>query len=191
MTWVKTYGSFTNKPWRKSRLVSKSLSKSRCRSARWWLATKLTLDNHKQTGICFTNTTICCHRNKLYVLTSLPKQLYLQPAFCAWTYCTVNKVCHPCCHHPEFTSQRTHAQRCWNRGFKMTSQLLPLTFSERTSHRPSNDAIWDLRYDWGHDSTASWWDPLWIRLVLDRTESQVRRGSGPSQVLSQVLSQDC
>ena len=39
----------------------------------------------------------------------------------------------------------------------MTSQLLPLTLSERTSHRQSNDAIWDLRHDLRHDSIESRW----------------------------------
>ena len=42
-------------------------------------------------------------------------------------------------------------------GFEMTSQLLPLTLSERTSHRQSNDAIWDLRHDFRRDSIESRW----------------------------------
>ena len=67
MTWV------TNKPWHKSWLVSESRSKSRYRSARWWLAPRLTFEYHNQTGICFTNTRNYCHRNKIYVFTSLLK----------------------------------------------------------------------------------------------------------------------
>ena len=157
MTWVKTQGVFTNKPWHKSWLVSVSRSKSRYRSARWWLAPRLTFEYHNQTGICFTNTRNYCHRNKIYVLTSLLKQIYLQSAECARIYCTVNMVCHSCYHHREFTSRRTHEQRCGDCGFEMTSQLLPLTLSERTSHRQINDAIWDLRHDLRRDSIESRW----------------------------------
>ena len=76
MTWVKTQGVFTNKPWHKSWLVSKSRSESRCRSARWWLAPRLSSEYHNRTDICFTNTRNYCHRNKIYVLTSLLKQIY-------------------------------------------------------------------------------------------------------------------
>ena len=157
MTWVKTQGVFTNKPWHKSWLVSESRSKSRYRSARWWLAPRLTFEYHNQTGICFTNTRNYCHRNKIYVFTSLLKQIYLQPAACARIYCTVNTACHSCCHHREFTSWRTHERQCCYCGFEMTSQLLPLTLNERTSHRPSNDAIWDLRHDLRRDLTESRW----------------------------------
>ena len=49
------------------------------------------------------------------------------------------------------------AQRCGDCGFEMTSQLLPLTLSERTSHGQSNDAIWDLRHDLRRDSIESRW----------------------------------
>ena len=157
MTWVKTQGVFTNKPWHKSWLVSESRSKSRYRSARWWLAPRLTFEYHNQTGICFTKTRNYCHRNKIYVLTSLLKQIYLQSAECARIYCTVNMVCHSCYHHREFTSRRTHEQRCGDCGFEMTSQLLPWTLSERTSHRQINDAIWDLRHDLRRDSIESRW----------------------------------
>ena len=131
------------------------------------------------------------------------RSLLKQPDVCARIYCTVNTVCHSCCHHHEFTSRRTHELRCcnwpnsqipectcsishnatfstemctfvfwmlhcgiWNRcilgfvrsvycGFGMTSQLLPLTLSERTSHRPSSNAIWDLRHDLRRDLTES------------------------------------
>ena len=73
MTWVKTQGAFTNKPWH-NWLVSESRSKSRCRSARWWLAPWLTFEYRNQPGICFTNTRNYCHRNKIYVLTNLSYQ---------------------------------------------------------------------------------------------------------------------
>ena len=155
MAWVKTQGVFTNKPWHKSWLVSESRSKSRCRSARWWLAPWLTFEYHNQTGICFTNTRNYCHRNKIYVLTSPLKQIYLQQALCAWIYCAVNKVCHSRCHLHEIMSWRTHEQRCCYREFEMMSQLLPL--SERTSHRQSNGTIWDLCHDISRDLTESRW----------------------------------
>ena len=84
--------------------------------------------------------------------------IYLQSAECALIYCTVNTVCHSCYHHREFTSRRTYEQRCGDcSGFEITSQLLPLTLSERTSHRKSNDAIWDLRHDLRRDSIESRW----------------------------------
>ena len=67
MTWVKTSGLFTKKPWHKSRLVSQSRSKSRRRSARWWHAPRLTFENHNQTGIWFANTRNYCIRNKIYL----------------------------------------------------------------------------------------------------------------------------
>ena len=72
-------------------------------------------------------------------------------------YCTVNMVCHSCCHHREFTSWRTHEHQCCYCGFEMTSQLLPLTLNERTSHRPSDDAICDLRHDLRRDLGESRW----------------------------------
>ena len=50
-----------------------------------------------------------------------------------------------------------HEQRCCYCGIEMTSQLLPLTLSERTSHRPRNVAIWDLRHDLRCDLTESRW----------------------------------
>ena len=124
--------------------MSESRSKSWCRLARWWLAPWLTLEYYNQTGICFANRRNYCHRNKIYVLTSLLKQIYLQLAACARIYCFVNMVC---CHHREFTSWRTHGQRCCYRGFEMTSQLLPLTVIERTPHIPGNAMIWDLCRD--------------------------------------------
>ena len=73
---------------------SLGVSKSWCRSARWWLAPWLTFEYHNQTGICFTNTRNYCDRNKTYVLTSPLKQIYLQPALCAriivlWTRCVI------------------------------------------------------------------------------------------------------
>ena len=85
------------------------------------------------------------------------KQIYLQPALCARIYCAVNKVCHACCHSRELSFWRTHEQRCFYREIEMTSQLLPLTLSERTSSRQSNDAIWDLRHDLSRDLTESRW----------------------------------
>ena len=183
MPWVKTQGIFTNKPWHKPWLVSESRNKSWCRSARWWLAPRLSSEYHNRSDICFTNTRNYCHRNKIYVLTSLLKQIYLQSAECARIYCTVNTVCNSCYHHREFTSRRTHEQRCGDCGFEMTSQLLPLTLSARTSHRQSNDAIYET-YVMTYVATQSSLDdfPLWIRLDLDpdRVSSETRSGSKPS-----------
>ena len=119
-------------------------SKSRCRSATWWLAPRLTFEYHNETGTCLINTRNYCHRNKIYVFPSLFKQIYLQRVLRTRIHCAINTVCHSCCRHREFTSWRTHKQRCCYCGLKMTSQLLPLTVNEGTSHRPSNNAIWDL-----------------------------------------------
>ena len=96
-------------------------------------------------------------QKQIYVLTSLLKQVYLQPAICARIYCTVNTACLSCCHHREFTSWCTHERQCCYCRFEMTSQLLPFTLNERTSHKPSNDAIWDLRHDLRRDLTESQW----------------------------------
>ena len=163
--------------------MSESRSKSWCRSARWWLAPRLSSEYHNRSDICFTNTRNYCHRNKIYVLTSLLKQIYLQSAECARIYCTVNTVCNSCYHHREFTSRRTHEQRCGDCGFEMTSQLLPLTLSARTSHRQSNDAIYET-YVMTYVATQSSLDdfPLWIRLDLDpdRVSSETRSGSKSS-----------
>ena len=192
MTWVKTQGVFTNKPWHKSWLVSESRSKSRYRSARWWLAPRLTFEYHNQTGICFTNTRNYCHRNKIYVFTSLLKQIYLQPAACARIYCTVNTACHSCCHHREFTS--------WAHTWK--AMLLLWIWDDVT--------IVAIDFEWKNVTQTkqrrdmrltSWLTSRLNRvsmiflceydLTWTRTESQVRLGPGPSQVLSQVSSQDC
>ena len=109
----------------------------------------------------------CCHRNKIYVLASLLKQIYLQPAVCTRIYCTVNMVCHSCCHHREFKSWPTPEHQCCYCGFEMTSQLLPLTLNIRTPHRPSNDAMWDLRHDLRRDLSESRWlsfvNTTWLR----------------------------
>ena len=56
------------------------------------------------------------------------KYIYNWLCVCTRIYCTVNTVCHSCCHHREFTSWRTHEKRCCYCGFEMTSQLLPLTW---------------------------------------------------------------
>ena len=69
-------------------------------SARWWLAPRLTFEYNKQTGICLRNTRNNCHKNKIYVLTSLLKQTYLQPALCARIYYAVSflwpsRISHP------------------------------------------------------------------------------------------------
>ena len=188
MTWVKTQGIFTNKPWHKSWLRSKSRSESRCRSARWWLAPRLSSEYHNRTDICFTNTRNYCHRNKIYVLTRLLKQIYLQSAECARIYCTVNTVCHSCYHHREFTSRHTHndvaivgssrddvtivAIDCEWKNVTQTKQRRDMRLTSRLNRV---SMIFLCEYD----------------LTWTRTESKVRLGPGPSQVLSQVSSQDC
>ena len=160
--------------------MSESRSKSRCRSSRWWLAPRLTFEYHNQTGTCFTNTKNYCHRNKLYVLTSLLIQIYLQPALCAPIYCALNKVCY-CCHHRKFTSWRTHEQRCCYPGFEMTSQLLPLTLEWKNVTQTKQR----------HDMRLTSWLKSWLKrismiflceydLTWTRTKSPVRLGPGPS-----------
>ena len=151
-----------------------SLIKSRCMSAWWWLAPRLTLEYHNQTGISFTNARNYRHRNKIYVLTSLLKQIYSQPTFCTWIYCTVNTVCHSCCHHCEFTSRGTHEQQCCYRRFKLTSQLLQLIEWKNVTQT-------NQRHDMGLSS--------WLRLQLNRVSmsflcewvsSETRSGSKSS-----------
>ena len=165
------------------------MSESRCSSARWWLAPRLTFGYHNQAGICFTNIRNCCHRSQFYVLKIILKQIHLQPTSCTRIYCAVNKVCHSFCHHREFTSCHNHEQRCCYRGFEMTSQLLLLTLSERKSHTQNNGVIWDLRHDLTdlrRDLTESRWCSFVIKTWLGRGP---RLGPGLSQVLSQVSSQ--
>ena len=72
-------------------------------------------------------------------------------------------------------SWRTHEQRCCNCGFGMTSQLMPLTLSERTSHIPRNDAIWDLRHDLRHDLRRDLTESRWFSFV-----NTTWLGPGPS-----------
>ena len=193
MTWVKTQGVFTNKPWHKSWLLSKSRSESRCRSARWWLAPWLSSEYHNRTDICFTNTRNYCHINKIYVLTSLLKQIYLQSAECARIYCSVNTVCHSCYHHREFTSRRTHKQRCGDLlwvGDDVTIIAIDFEWKNVTQTKQRRDMR--LR-SW----LTSWLNRVSMIFLCEydltwtRTESHVRLGPGPSQVLSQVSSQDC
>ena len=67
---------------------------------------------------------------------------------------------------------------CCYCGFEMTSQLLPLTLSERMLHRPSNDAIWDLRHDLRRNLTESRWFSFVNTTWLDSSET--RSGSKSS-----------
>ena len=193
MTWVKTQGVFINKLRHKSRLVSESRSMPRCRSARWGLAPRLIFEYHNQTDICFTNTRNYCHRNKIYVLTSLLKQIYLQPTVCARTYCTVNTACHSCCHHREFTSWRTHERQLmlllWIRD-DVTIVVIDFEWKNFTQSKQRRD----MRLTSWLTSRLKWVSMIFLceyDLTWTRTESQVRLGPGPSQVLSQVSSQDC
>ena len=184
MTWVKTQGVFTNKPWHKSWLVSKSRSESRCRSARWWLAPRLSSEYHNRTDICFINTWNYCHRNKIYVLTSLLKQIYLQSAQCARTYCTVNTVCHACYHHREFTSRRTHEQAMWRLWLRDDVTIVAIDFIWVKERHTDKATTWYETYVMTYVATQSSLDdfPLWIRLDLDpdRVSSGTRSGSKPS-----------
>ena len=192
MTWVKTQGLFTNKPLHKSWLVSKSRSESRCRSARWWLAPRLSSEYHNWTDICFTDTRNYCHRNKIYVLISLLKQIYLQTAECARIYCTVNTVCHSCCHHREFTSRRTHEQRCGDCGFESDVTIVAIDFEWKNVTQTKQRR--NMRLTSWLTSRLNRVSMIFLceyDLTWTRTESQVRLGPGPSQVLSQVSSQDC
>ena len=67
-----------------------------------------------------------------------------------WTWCVILVV--------TITNSRPGAPMNTNIcGFEMTSQLLPLTLNERTSHRSSDDAICDLRHDLRRDLSESRW----------------------------------
>ena len=183
MTWVKTQGVFTNKPWHKSWLVSKSRSESRCRSARWWLAPRLSSEYHSRTDICFTNTRNYCHRNKIYVLTSLLKQIYLQSAECARIYCTVNTE-----HGVSFlvSPSRIHVQAhpwtvMWRLWVRDDVTIVAIWVKERHTDKATT---WYETYVMTYVATQSSLDdfPLWIRLDLDpdRVSSETRSGSKPS-----------
>ena len=186
MTWVKTQGVFTNKPWHKSWLVSKSRSESRCRSARWWLAPRLSSEYHNRIDICFTNTRNYCHRNKIYVLTSLLRKIYSQSAEYARIYCTVK-----CEHGVPFllSSSRIHVQaHPWT---AMWRSIVGSRWRHNCCHwlwvkeRHTDKAT--TRYEtyvMTYVATQSSLDdfPLWIRLDLDpdRVSSETRSGSKPS-----------
>ena len=127
------------------------------------------------------------------MLTSLLKQIYLQPTVCARIYCTVNTVCHSCCHHREFTSRRTHERQCCYCGFEMTSQLLPNVDFEWKDVTQTKQRR-DMRLTSWLTSGLNRVSTIFLceyDLTWTPTESQVRLGPGPSQVLSQVSSQDC
>ena len=193
MTWVKTQGVFTNKPWHKSWLVSTSRTESRCRSDRWWLAPRLSSEYHYRTDICFTNIKHYCHRNKIYVLTSLFKQIYLQSAECARIYCTVNTVCHSCYHHREFTSRRTHeCSAMWRLWVRDDVTIVAIDFEWKNPTQTKQRR--DMRLTSWLTSRLNRVSMIFLceyDLTWTRTESQVRLGPGPSQVLSQASGQDC
>ena len=168
----------------KSRLVSESRSKSRCRSARWWLAPRLTFGYCNQSCICFTNTRNYCHWNK-YMCWHVFSNKYIYNRLCVlqyivlWTQCAILVV--------TIVNSRP--------GAPMNSDVATVhsrwrhncchwLWVKNTSHRPSNDAIWDLRHDLSRDLTESGWFPFVNTTWL---------GPRPSftwEVLSQVSSQD-
>ena len=67
--------------------------------AGWWLIMRLVFEYLNQTDIWFTNIRNHCHINKIYVLTSLFKEIFLTPTLCNWIY----YGCHSSCHHRKFT----------------------------------------------------------------------------------------
>ena len=185
MTWVKTQGVFTNKPWHKSWLVSESWSKSRCRSARWWLAPRLTFEYHNQTGICFTNTRNYCHRNKIYVLTSQVKQICLQPAVCA-------NILH--CEHGVSPSRIHVLAHPWKAmlllwiGDDVTIVAIEFEWKNLTQTKQRRD----MRLtSWLTPRLSQWFSFVNTTWLGPGPSPEVRLGPGPSQVLSQVSSQDC
>ena len=78
----------------------------------------------------------------------------------------MNTVCHSCCHHREFMSWRIHEQRCCDRGFEMTSQLLPLTLEWKNVTQTKRRR--DMRLT------------SWLRSQLRRVSSETWSGSKPS-----------
>ena len=179
-------------------------SESWSRSTRWWLPPRLTFEY--QTGICFTNIRNNCYRNKIYVLTSLPKQIYLQPALCARIYCAVSFLLSPA--WIPITGAPMNSYYCggqfwakWKQWSQTHWDLPPLSrkwvprqwqsniasllgLCEVLSLLRSNDVILDLRLtswlkSWLNPSLDHF--PLWIRLDLDPD----RVGPGSSLISSQ------
>ena len=183
MTWVKTQGVFTNKPWHKSWLVSKSRSESRCRSARWWLAPRLSSEYHNRTEICFTNTRNYCYRNKISVYSQVLSNKYIYNRLSVleyivlWTRCVIlvipiansrpgaptnsdvaivgSRWRHNCCHWLWMKERHTDKATTRYETYVMTYVATQSSLDEF---------------------------PLWIRLDLDpdRVSSETRSGSKPS-----------
>ena len=152
-------------------------------SARWLLAPRLTFEYHNQTGICFTNTRNYCHRNQICVLTSILKQIYLQPAECARIYCTVNTGV--ILNHREFPSWRTTWTTMlllWIRD-DVTIVAIDFEWKNVTQTKKRRDmglTSWlTLRLNRVSMIFLCEYDLTWTR-----TESHVRLGPCPSQVLS-------
>ena len=117
---------------------------------------------------------------------------YIYNRLCVLEYIVLWIRCHSCCHHREFTSCRTHEQRRGYRGFEMTSQLLPLTLEWKNVTQTKQRR--DMRLTSWLTSRLNRVSMIYLceyDLPWTRTESQVRLCPGPSQVLSQVSSQDC
>ena len=193
MTWVKTQGVFTNKPWHKSWLLSKSRSESRCRSARWWLAPRLSSEYHNRTDICFTNTRNYCHRNTQNLCVDKSSQTNIF---------TIGWVCSNilyCEHSVSFllSPSRIHVQAhpwtaMWRLWVRDDVTIVAIDFEWKNVTQTKQR----------RDMRLTAWLTSWLNrvsmiflceydLTWTRTESQVRLGPGPSQVLSQVSSQDC
>ena len=172
MTWVKTQGVFTNKPWHKSWLVSKSRSESRCRSARWWLAPRLSSEYHNRTDICFTETKSMCWQvfSNKYIYNRLSVLEYIV----LWTrrIILVNTIANSRPGAPinsDVGSRWRHNCYRW------------LWVKERhTDKATTRYETYVMTYVATQSSLDDF--PLWIRLDLDpdRVSSETRSGSKPS-----------
>ena len=133
---------------------------SRYRSARWWVAPRLNFGHHKQTGnLFYKNKKILSQTQNLRVDKSPKTNDFITGCVYANTLCYEHSACMSVVFIVTIASSRPGVPMNSYVAIvvEVTSQLLTLALGERTSRRPSNETIWELRHDSGRDLTQSRW----------------------------------
>ena len=190
MTWVKTQGVFTNKPWHKSWLVSKSRSESRCRSARRWLAPRLSFE-YLNWYLFYKYKKLLSQKHKymcwqVFLNKYIYNRLSVLEYIVLWTRCVILVV--PSRNHI-LAHPWTAMLLSWIRD-DVTIVAIDSEWKNVTQTKRRRD----MRLTSWLKSRLNRVSMIFLceyDLTWTQTESQMRLGPGPSQVLSQVSSQDC